>query len=187
MFVTDVLKIAVLVSSRISLKHHRLRLHTAQWPVISSSSRPISTVSANSKAPPAGRTALWAEPPGPAERKLRLAYLPELVLINSGIHIILDSLSLCSSKLSYFSTAVTDIWLFMSQRYYITLKMMHLQGSRYIKPTFFVTAIYTVHYKRSVHQQNPETAVGRSYFMELLNCFGRRPSWKCPKRWWTVL
>ena len=106
-FVIDVLKIAVLVSSRISLKHHRLRLYTAQRPVISSSSRPISTESANSKAPPAGRTALWAEPPGPSERKLRRAYLPELVLINSGIHIILDSLSLCSSKLSYFSTAVT--------------------------------------------------------------------------------
>ncbi len=75
----------------------------------------------------------------------------------------------------------------MSQRYYITLKMMHLQGSRYIKPTFFVTAIYTVHYKRSVHQQNPEKAVGRSYFMELLNCFGKRPSQKSTKFCRTVL
>ena len=52
---------------------------------------------ASTSAPPAGRTALWAEPPGPAERKLRRAYLPELVLINSGIYIILDSSSLCSS------------------------------------------------------------------------------------------
>ena len=54
----------------------------------------------------------------------------------------------------------------MSQRYYITLKMMHLQGSRYIKPTFFVTAIYTEYYKSSVHQQNQEKTIGRSCFME---------------------
>ena len=47
----------------------------------------------------------------------------------------------------------------INQAFYVTaapysVKIMHLQGSRYIKPTFFVTAIYTVHYKRSVHQQN---------------------------------
>ena len=55
MFVIYVLKIAVLVSSlstiatwkasRISLKHHRLRLHTAQRPVISSNSRSSSRTS----------------------------------------------------------------------------------------------------------------------------------------------
>ena len=31
-------------------------------------------------APPAGRTALWVEPPAPAERTTRPAYLPGLVL-----------------------------------------------------------------------------------------------------------
>ena len=44
----------------------------------------------------------------------------------------------------------------MSQRRHIQFKIMHLQGSCYIKPTFFVTAIYTEHYKSSVHQQNQE-------------------------------
>ena len=64
----------------------------------------------------------------------------------------------------------------MSQRRHILFKITHLQGSRYIKPTFFVTAIYTEHYKSSVHQQNQEKTVGRSCFMEFLNCFGQRPS-----------
>lgn len=65
----------------------------------------------------------------------------------------------------------------MSQIYHIPLKMMYLQGNRDIKPTFFVTGLYTSHYKRSVHQQNQEKAVGRSCFMELLNYFGQT-KWK---------
>ena len=48
---------------------HPHQMHTAALSLLASIS-----------ATPAGRTVLWAEPPGPAARKLRLAYLPELVL-----------------------------------------------------------------------------------------------------------
>ena len=79
-------------------------------------------------APPAGRTALWAEPPEPAERKLRLAYLPEQVLINSGFYIILDSSSLCSPKLTQLKNLILEYRCDINQAFYVTAAPYSVQN-----------------------------------------------------------
>ena len=109
------------------------------------------------------------------------AEAPAGVFAGAGAYQQWDSYNIELIFVVQFKTLLFEYRCDINQAFYVTaiqnyVQNEHLQGSRYIKPTFFVTAIYTVHYKRRVHQQNPEKAVGRSWFMASFHCFAQRPS-----------